>query len=353
MMPNMRAVKHNGRTIGFVYGAGAGSSVSAGTLQFIPSELIGDPNLSSFAKDVQVPFSIAVNGGKISDDALYPNCDLQIISAAPMFHYRAQISSWPLALLTGEGFESCDARVYRDLWTKEEGKPVRQFAVSMVAKHDPAAGQQDFYLTAPDFESILREYDDKSFDLLKYDNINKVISYTNEKKYLSCLVRIIERDKQFDLPLSSLDANTELISASSAAISFAPLSSAVNDAISSLVVAGPYILNRDNGMLSCEVATRISEGEAGSDVVIRVYDTGKIFVKFRAPDGNTVIFGDNDYVDFEQRGVYDDQSTDYGRCGFDADNIDFTQDPPDERCAEEGSFWIGSAAGEGDEYTGL
>lgn len=52
MMPNMRAVKHNGRTIGFVYGAGAGSSVSAGTLQFIPSELIGDPNLSSFAKDV-------------------------------------------------------------------------------------------------------------------------------------------------------------------------------------------------------------------------------------------------------------------------------------------------------------
>ena len=32
MMPNMRAVKHNGRTIGYVYGAGTEASVSAGTL---------------------------------------------------------------------------------------------------------------------------------------------------------------------------------------------------------------------------------------------------------------------------------------------------------------------------------
>lgn len=48
----MRAVKHNGRTIGYVYGAGTETSVSAGTLQFIPSELIGNSNLSSFAKDV-------------------------------------------------------------------------------------------------------------------------------------------------------------------------------------------------------------------------------------------------------------------------------------------------------------
>ena len=52
MMPNMRTVKHNGRTIGYVYGAGTEASVSAGTLQFIPSELIGDSNLSSFAKDI-------------------------------------------------------------------------------------------------------------------------------------------------------------------------------------------------------------------------------------------------------------------------------------------------------------
>lgn len=63
----------------------------------------------------------------------------------PMFHYRAQISAWPLKLLSG-GFEDCFARVYRDLWTKEEGGLVSQFAVSMVAKHDTAAGQQDFYL---------------------------------------------------------------------------------------------------------------------------------------------------------------------------------------------------------------
>ena len=52
MMPNMRTVKHNGRTIGYVYGAGTETSVSAGTLQFIPSELIGDSNLSAFAKDI-------------------------------------------------------------------------------------------------------------------------------------------------------------------------------------------------------------------------------------------------------------------------------------------------------------
>lgn len=52
MMPNMRTIKHNGRTIGYVYGAGTEASVSAGTLQFIPSELIGDSNLSAFAKDI-------------------------------------------------------------------------------------------------------------------------------------------------------------------------------------------------------------------------------------------------------------------------------------------------------------
>lgn len=218
MMPNMRTVKHNGRTIGYVYGAGTEASVSAGTLQFIPSELIGDSNLSSFAKDIQVPFSINLNNGVIS--SVYENCDLRLISAMPMFHYRAQISAWPLKLLSG-GFEDCFARVYRDLWTKEEGGRVSQFAVSMIAKHDTAAGQQDFYLSAPNFESVLHTYDDKSFDVLKYNESSNVISYKNEKKYLSCLVRVIDSGKQYDLPLKSLDANTGLLSATSATISFA------------------------------------------------------------------------------------------------------------------------------------
>lgn len=61
---------------------------------------------------------------------------------------------------------------------------------------------------------MLHTYDDKSFDLLKYDDMSKVIGYTNEKKYLSCLVRIRDSEKQFDLPLSSLDANTSLLEAS-------------------------------------------------------------------------------------------------------------------------------------------
>ena len=99
--------------------------------------------MSSFAKDIQVPFSVNLDNGVIS--SVYENCDLQLISAMPMFHYRAKISSWPLKLLSG-GFEGCFARVYRDLWTKEEGELVSQFAVSMIAKHDTAAGQQDFYL---------------------------------------------------------------------------------------------------------------------------------------------------------------------------------------------------------------
>ena len=351
MMPNMRTVKHNGRTIGYVYGAGTEASVSAGTLQFIPSELIDDSNLSSFAKDIQVPFSINLDNGVIS--SVYENCDLRLISAMPMFHYRAQISAWPLKLLSG-GFEDCFARVYRDLWTKEEGGLVSQFAVSMIAKHDTAAGQRDFYLSAPDFESVLHTYDDKSFDVLKYDESSNVISYKNEKKYLSCLVRVVDSGKQYDLPLKSLDANTGLLSAASATISFAQLSDAVNDALRPLIVAGPYTLNRADGVLSCEVATYITEGdENGSDVVIQIYDTGSIFARFQAPDGNTAVFGDNDYVDFEQTGVYDNQDTLYGECEFDANNVDFNQDPPDERCAEEGNFWIGAAAGEGDEYTGL
>lgn len=114
------------------------------------------------------------------------------------------------------------------------------------------------------------------------------------------------------------------------------------------------MLNRADGVLSCEVATHTTEGdENGSDVVIQIYDTGSIFARFQAPDGNTAVFGDNDYVDFEQTGVYDNQDTPYGECEFDANNVDFSQDPPDERCAEEGNFWIGAAAGEGDEYTGL
>lgn len=201
---------------------------------------------------------------------------------------------------------------------------------------------------------MLHTYDDKSFDVLKYNELNNVISYKNEKKYLSCLVRVIDSGKQYDLPLKSLDANTGLLSAASATISFAQLSDAVNDALRPLVVAGPYTLNRADGVLSCEVATHTTEGdENGSDVVIQIYDTGSIFARFQAPDGNTAVFGDNDYVDFEQTGVYDNQDTPYGECEFDANNVDFMQDPPDERCAEEGSFWIGSAAGEGDEYTGL
>ena len=174
-----------------------------------------------------------------------------------------------------------------------------QFAVSMIAKHDTATGQQDFYLSAPDFELVLHTYDDKSFDVLKYDESSNVISYKNEKKYLSCLVRIIDNERQFDLPLSSLDANTGLLDASRAAISFAPLSNAVNDAIRPLITAGPYTLSRGDGVLSCEVATYISEDEA-SGVTIQIYDTGRIFAKFQSVDGNTAVFGDNDYVDFEQ-----------------------------------------------------
>lgn len=126
----------------------------------------------------------------------------------------------------------------------------------------------------------------------------------------------------------------------------------MNDAIRSLITAGPYTLSRADGVLSCEVATHISEDEV-SRVTIQIYDTGSIFARFQSPDGNTVVFGDNDYVDFEQTGAYDNQDTSYGKCEFDADNVDFNQDPPDERCAEEGDFWIGAAAGEGDEYTGL
>ena len=61
---------------------------------------------------------------------------------------------------------------------------------------------------------MLHTYDDKSFDVLKYDESNNIISYKNEKKYLSCLVRIVDSGRQFDLPLSSLDANTGLLEAS-------------------------------------------------------------------------------------------------------------------------------------------
>lgn len=199
---------------------------------------------------------------------------------------------------------------------------------------------------------MLHTYADKSFDLLKYDDMSKVISYTNEKKYLSCLVRIVDSEKQFDLPLSALDANTNLLEASRAAISFAPLSNAVNDAIRPLITVGPYTLSRSDGVLSCEVTTHISEDEV-SRVAIQIYDTGSIFAKFQSPDGNTVVFRDNDYVDFEQTGAYDNQDTSYGKCEFDANNADFSLDPLEERCAEEGNFWIGAAAGEGNEYTGL
>ena len=38
LMPNVRMLRHDdGRTIGYVYNAGTANSVSAGTLQFIPS----------------------------------------------------------------------------------------------------------------------------------------------------------------------------------------------------------------------------------------------------------------------------------------------------------------------------
>lgn len=128
---------------------------------------------------------------------------------------------------------------------------------------------------------MLHTYDDKSFDILKYDELSNIISYKNEKKYLSCLVHVLDSGKQYDLPLKSLDANTELLSAASATISFAQLSDAVNDALRPLIVAGPYTLNRVDGVLSCEVATHTTEGdENGSDVVIQIYDTGSIFAKF-------------------------------------------------------------------------
>jgi len=167
--------------------------------------------LSSFANDAQVPFSILVNGGKISDDALYPNCDLRLISSIPAFNYRAQLSSWKLKLLD-DGFEDYSARVYKDLWSKEDGELVSRFAVSMIPEHDKASGQQDFYLNAEDgFLSVLHTYDDKSYDVLEYDERNNVISYYNEKKYLSCLVRVVDSGRQYDLQLSSLEANTDLI----------------------------------------------------------------------------------------------------------------------------------------------
>lgn len=88
MMPNLRMLKHaDGRTIGYIYNAGTESSVSSGTLQFIPSQLAGDPVLSSFADPKEVTFSINVDGGKISN--AYLDCELQLISATPAFSYRA------------------------------------------------------------------------------------------------------------------------------------------------------------------------------------------------------------------------------------------------------------------------
>ena len=131
------------------------------------------------------------------------------------------------------------------------------------------------------------------------------------------------------------------------------LSNAINERLYPLITAEPYVLNRANGVLSCETATHIAGDDEDSNVIIQIYDNETIFVSFRRPDGNALVLGDNDYVDFSRQGAYDDQTRTYGECAFDADNVDFDQDPPEERCAEEGNFSIGSAAGEGDEYTHL
>lgn len=99
LMPNVRMLRlDDGRTIGYVYNAGTANSVSAGTLQFIPSQLANDPVLSGFANDKEVAFSVNNDGGRILS---YVDCELQLISSSPAFSYKVHLSSWNRAVLSG------------------------------------------------------------------------------------------------------------------------------------------------------------------------------------------------------------------------------------------------------------
>lgn len=225
----------------------------------------------------------------------------------------------------------------------------------MVPAHDTPAGQQDFFLeSSKGFKNVLHEYGDRSFDFLEYDDTVKAINYSNEKKYLSCLVWVQEHGMRFDIPLCALQANTDLSSATEAEISFSVLSGAVADALVSLL-SGTYSLHRVGDALQYEMSTAGTGGGYRESVTIQVYDSGRVFATFEAGSGSAIskaTFSDtNSGADFSAQDAYLDESRILASYDFDVDTADFSgQDQLD---GGHGLFWIGSAAGEGDKYLGL
>lgn len=222
LKPNMRNVLYDstGSIIGHVYGAGDGV-VSSGFLQMTTQAVINNSILSVYSDSTPVWFT------KDNPITAYDNGNsiITLESIQSRFHFETGISSWPQKLVFNEsesGRQFC-ARIYRQYYDKPADGAVQSFAVSMRPAHDLTSDQRDYFLYAGDFENVIREYDDNSFDLLKYDTDERVLSYTRQKKLYGCQVVINENDEEIRLGLSSTVFNKDIRETDSAKISFAAL----------------------------------------------------------------------------------------------------------------------------------
>ena len=204
----MRNVKYGNSIIGHVYGAGTDDQVSAGVLQFDVNALIGNKDLSVFADDKETIFSIADGDGVIRS---YDNGNsiLCLEPDIPRFRFQAGIQEWPLKLINSNGFDEFGTRIYQKYYDKPAGESVRSFTVSMRPAHDASLDQQDYFLSeAEGFRAVTHRYSDSSMDVLKYDAVEHVLSYTREKKLYSCPLILTDNGVEIRFGLSSSTFNT-------------------------------------------------------------------------------------------------------------------------------------------------
>jgi hypothetical protein len=222
----------------------------------------------------------------------------------------------------------------------------------MVPEHNSALGQKDYFLSAEtDFETIVHTYDDNSYDLLKYDSTEKVLSYTRQQKLYKKQVLITDNNKEIYLGLSSTVFNKQLDETEKAKISFNELSNIAQDSMKSLVLNKEYDLVRSGNTLTCDLIDSLNT----SRVKIIIEDTGAVDITLSVSNGTTAIFNDdNDYVTHDPADVYNDEPVKYyGNAELNIDTIDFGEDSPDHKCAFSGYFYIYEAGENGNEYTNL
>ena len=350
IQPNIRNVYYDGVVIGHIYNAPPDSAISSGVLQFDPEYLITDHYLSVFADSREIQFSVNTSPVTAYDNG---NSKLWIQPEAGRFYFETKISTWyMMRVFTDDPGSELNARIYRDYYEKPDGESVSAFAVSMYPVHETLRVQRDYFLSRDGgFETVLNEYpEDSSFDLLKYDDENKVLSYTREKKLYSCPVVLEDNGHTITFGLSSTIFNKLPSETDEAKISFNELTAlpGVQEAIIPLIRNREYVLTRSGDVLSCDIIDALGIGR----IRTVINGDGSVDIDLSAANGSRAVFNDpDDYVEFGTVIKYHDQTQQYGRTDIDMDTVSFSDTAT--RFEKSGHMIISESYESGQEFPNL